>query len=128
MSRAASPLIARLRRRLAATVWLLALVVLIKGTLASLCLADGVATSNLEMSAVATSASDSIANSHADEDAAPCWHAGNVGCHCACMHGLALPTTVTAWAEAPLSGARIAPPEVPSRHLPHPPLLRPPIA
>jgi hypothetical protein len=123
-----SPLIARMRRRLATTVWLLALVVLAQGALASLCLADGLAQADQDAAlTVEKMASDAAAlpDSHAT---APCWHAGSGGCHCVCMHGLALPAIAADWAAAPLQGAHAAPPAAPPRHNLFPPLLRPPIA
>ena len=123
------PLIARLRRRLVTTVWLLALVVLGQSALASLCLADGLTPADQGSAlAVENSVADTATLSSSDHGIALCWHAGSGGCHCVCMHGLALPVIASDWASAPLQGAHIGPPAAPSRNILLPPLLRPPIA
>ena len=129
MPLAAPPLIARLRRRLVTMVWLLALVVLGESALASLCLADGLTPADQGSAfAVEKSITDTATLPSSDHGTAPCWHAGSGGCHCVCMHGLALPIVASDWASAPLQGAHIGPPTAPSRHILLPPLLRPPIA
>ena len=129
MSLVAPPLIARLRRRLVTMVWLLALVVLGQSTLASLCLADGLTLADQDSAlTVEKPASDATPLSYSDHATAPCWHAGSGGCHCVCMHGLALPVIASEWAAARLPGTHIARLAAPSRHILLPPLLRPPIA
>ena len=129
MSLVAQPLIARLRRRLVTMVWLLALVVLGQSTLASLCLADGLALADQDSAlTVEKPASDASTLANSDHATAPCWHAGSGGCHCVCMHGLALPVIAADWATASPLTAHAALPAPPSRHLLLPPLLRPPIA
>ena len=125
----APPLIARLRRRLVTMVWLMALVVLGQSALASLCLADGLTPADQGSTlAVENSVADTATLSSSDHGIALCWHAGSGGCHCVCMHGLALPSVASDWASAPLQGAHVGPPTAPSRNIPLPPLLRPPIA
>jgi hypothetical protein len=129
MSLAAPPLIARLRRRLVTTVWLLALVVLGQSTLASLCLADGLTLADQDSAlTVEKPVVDATTLAGPDHATGPCWHAGSGGCHCVCMHGLALPVIASDWAASLLPAAHGALPSVPSRHLLLPPLLRPPIA
>jgi hypothetical protein len=129
MSLASPPLIARLRRRLMTMVWLLALIVLGQGALASLCLADGLALADQDTAlTLEKPTSDATPLATSDEMTAPCWHAGSGGCHCVCTHGLALPVVTSSWTAAnlPLAHAALSP--VPSRHVLLPPLLRPPIA
>ena len=129
MSLAAPPLIARLRRRLMTMVWLLALVVLGQSMLASLCFADGLTPADQDSAlTVEKPASDAATLANSDHATAPCWHAGSGGCHCVCMHGLALPVIASDWAAARSPAAHGALPAPPSRHILLPPLLRPPIA
>ncbi|WP_395682942.1 hypothetical protein [Dokdonella sp.] len=93
MPRHAPPLIARLRRRLLASAWLFAFLVLGKFALATTCAGDGLAaapTAGVEASA---SGSADVAAA-ADADEGPCWHGGSGGCHCACAHGVVLPTSI----------------------------------
>lgn len=76
-----------MRRRPVTLTWLLALVVLGKSVLASLCFADGLARDALAAPAAAVE----IPMSAAHDDDASCWHAGAGGCHCTCVHASALP-------------------------------------
>jgi len=124
----AAPLIARLRRRLMTGVWLLSFVVLAKGTLASLCLADGLTSPDARAEAATTIVSAEVVAAQADDDGLSCWHAGDSGCHCLCVHACALPVTASAWAGAPQAGTRVALPPPPLHHVLLLPLLRPPIA
>jgi hypothetical protein len=109
------------------TVWLLALVVLAKGTLTSLCLVDGLAAPE-PSTAVAVMTSADATVTQADDEAASCWHAGSGGCHCTCFHTSALPAITASWDAMPPSAARIARSTASLRHVLLPPSLRPPIA
>lgn len=122
--RSPTPLIARLRHRLAAMVWLLAFVVLAKGALGALCLVDGAAPANDGTQIVVAEATAA----HADDDGAPCWHAGNGGCHCTCVHASAIPVVALDWLALPASSARIPLPPATAHPIPIAPALRPPIA
>lgn len=90
MQRPAIPLIARLRRRLVASAWLFAFLMLAKSVLATGCLTDGLD---------AAPASPGVSMSMTGHDSPPivddgdalCAHAGTGGSHCACAHGVALP-------------------------------------
>ena len=88
----APPLITRLRRRIAATAWLFAFVVLAKAAVSTACMGEGtaesVATAGVvdSVTALLESASDSDDN---------CFHAGSTGCHCACAHGAVLAVDAT---------------------------------
>jgi len=85
MSRAALPLIARLRARPAASTWLLGLLVLVKFAFGTACLAD-------ELRSVTVATTTVAAMAAFDDNASDaCWHAGKAGCHCACAHGAAMP-------------------------------------
>lgn len=101
MSRPTTPLIARLRRRLATSVWLFALLVLAKSTFATACLTDGPAVSDKTSASVSDRATDAastaIVSSTADGDAseAGCWDSPNGTCHCACAHASPMPLTHT---------------------------------
>jgi hypothetical protein len=121
-----TPLISRLRGRLATMVWLLAFVVLAKGTLSALCVVDGAASaSESAQTIVATDATSAHAD---DEDGATCWHAGSGGCHCTCVHASAIPATALDWIAARAASARIPLPAVASHPVLTAPGLRPPIA
>ena len=119
------PLIARLRSRLVKTVWLLAFVMLAKGTLASLCIVDGVAAAG--ESAQALQVAEATA-AHAEDDGASCWHAGGGGCHCTCVHGSAIPVVALDWLAVPASSARIPLPPAATHPILIAPAFRPPIA
>jgi hypothetical protein len=119
-----TPLITRLRARLVTIVWLLAFVVLAKGTLAALCLVDASASESAQ-TIVATDATSEHAD---DEDGATCWHAGSGGCHCTCVHASAIPVTALGWIGAPAASARIPLPLAASHPVLTAPALRPPIA
>jgi hypothetical protein len=126
MVSAPRPLIARLRRRLVTTVWLLAFVVLAKGLMVSLCMTDGLGGPDPATATLVATSSDVAA--HTDENAASCWHAGSGGCHCTCLHASALPVIASAWAAAPPSDARLTAPVPQPHQILLPPSLRPPIA
>ncbi|MEO6688122.1 MAG: hypothetical protein ABIS07_08690 [Dokdonella sp.] len=93
------PLLARLRRRLAASVWLFALLVVAKATIAVGCANEQLATSTspdtATIASVHESASITLPGSTASAsdttDAERCWHDGSNGCHCACAHSSPLP-------------------------------------
>ena len=122
------PLIARLRRRLAALAWLCTFVVLAKGALISTCLADGVGVAQGPIAATLNVSSDAVAV-HADGDRAnPCWHAGSGGCHCTCAHSAVVPATT--WSTSAVAHEEIPAPTVQVAPRPRPPIaeLRPPIA
>jgi hypothetical protein len=127
MALAPTPLIARMRPRLFRSVWALAFVILAKGILASLCLVDGFSGSGGASTASAVVSSEVGAN-HADDDAAPCWHAGIGGCHCTCVHATPLPVVAWMWFAAPLSSRPVVWLAQPPHSLFLPPSLRPPIA
>ncbi len=125
MVSASTPLIARLRRRLRACVGLFAFLVMAKAVLATSCLIDGateaVAGSRAASATLLLSATDS-------GDDGACWHDGAAGCHCACAHGVALPSA--AHAVVPVPALRAIPVTLPLRFVSSSPgsLLRPPIA
>lgn len=120
------PLTTRLRYRFQAVVWLLALVVITKGMLASLCITDGL-TQSSPMIATASAIADA-SPIDVDEDAVPCWHAGAGGCHCSCVHASALPMTASVLPAGPLARMRLTTLAAPPPHVLLPPTLRPPIA
>lgn len=91
MVRSAAPLIARLRRRLVTSAWLFAFLVLAKSLLATSCVADGLAASAPAGAASSVEAWDDGLSMDGDDGEAPCWHGGAAGCHCSCVHGIALP-------------------------------------
>ena len=124
-----TPLISRLRGRLTTLVWLLAFVVLAKGTLAALCIVDGAAAASdgVQVAAVAAGA-DAIPAHDDDGDGAACWHAGSGGCHCTCVHASAIPVAALDWLAAPASSARIALPSAATHPILTAPAFRPPIA
>jgi hypothetical protein len=122
------PLIARLRARLATTVWLLAFAVLAKGTLAALCLADGAASAGDRAQVVQVTAAADLSSAHDDGDGAPCWHAGSGGCHCTCVHASAIPVAALDWLAPPASSARVPRTPAASHATLTPPAFRPPIA
>jgi hypothetical protein len=119
------PLITRLRRRIAATAWLFAFVVLAKATLATACMGDGTAESTVTTAGVvdAVAAHPALASDSDDT----CFHAGSTGCHCACAHGAALAVDAST-VIAPLL-ASIPLPSISSHALlaPRSTTLRPPI-
>jgi hypothetical protein len=103
MSRSPTPLIARLRRRLVTSVWLFALLVLVKSTFATACLTDGLATSDKVSVSVSDRAADTattaIASPTVDDDAtqAGCWDSASGNCHCACAHASPMSLMHTGW-------------------------------
>jgi len=80
----------------------LALVIAAKGALAAACLSDGIGAASLNQdapavaSAVESGASELAASAGPSLDP-PCWHGGNGGCHCNCVHSAALPVPAAAW-------------------------------
>ncbi len=124
-----TPLISRLRGRLATLVWLLVFVVLAKGALAALCVVDGAAAANAGGELVqVTAAADAAATHDDDGDGTPCWHAGGGDCHCTCVHGSAIPAVALDWLAAPASSARIPLSPAASHPILIAPAFRPPIA
>lgn len=91
MQRAAIPLIARLRRRLVASAWLFAFLMLAKSALVMNCLTDGLDTTSTSTTVSMTSADHTDRLPIADDADALCAHAGAAGSHCSCAHGVALP-------------------------------------
>jgi hypothetical protein len=125
MSVAARPLISRLRPRLFALVWLLALAIVGKSVFASACLADGlIAPAESGVASVQVSP-DAAAH---EDDAAACWHSGAGGCHCSCVHASAVPLVAAAWTGAPLGKTLLPAPADSSRQRLILPSLRPPIS
>ncbi|HEX7915796.1 hypothetical protein [Rudaea sp.] len=121
-------MIARLRRHLAAVMWLAVFVMLAKVSIATACLTDGPRAEPSSSTAVVV-ADASAAGSSADDDAAfACWHAAQGGCHCSCAHGSALPIADVGLVPMQFRGV------VFSEAVPAPlltarePVLRPPIA
>ena len=127
MARLAPSLIARLRRRLATTARLFALLVLAKAMFATTCLADEVTISTgAETIGIVDRAIAQAALIAGDEGS--CWHGDSAGCHCACAHSTALAVHATTVASTSLS-----PTPLPSIHplslsAPRSATLRPPIA
>lgn len=89
MSSQAPSLIARLRRPSVAMRWIWVLLVLAKLTFATSCLADALSVpSNSPGAAISL---DSDEGSDLNGNTGPlCWHAGLSGCHCSCMHFVAI--------------------------------------
>lgn len=92
MSSTKRPLVACLRRRLAACVWLFAFLVLAKGAYATACVVDELSPP-VGVAASATADATVHSASPAGDPSAPCWHDGG-GCHCACAHATALPPAI----------------------------------
>ncbi|QBB69101.1 hypothetical protein ELE36_01160 [Pseudolysobacter antarcticus] len=93
----ARSLMTRLRRHVAMSAWLFALLVLAQTAFATVCLTDAAPPSSTLATATAEQAVTLIVaaqNPSADE-AENCWHAGSGGCHCACVHSVSL--TSSAW-------------------------------
>lgn len=98
MTSTSRPFKSRVRRRVLAVVWLLALLVVCQSAVAALCLADGVGAGTEPATVDAASALASASPiAHDDADAAPCWHGGSGGCHCACGHSATLPAVPASW-------------------------------
>ena len=135
MSRPRSALITRLRRRLATSVWVFALLVMSKLVASPLCQMDGVkpgasapSDSSVVLVVDATAHDDAFdADDNADDDG-PCWHAGAGGCHCSCAHGVPLPSVPTLSIFSAMPGAlpKFGSPDFPPA--PRSTTLRPPIA
>lgn len=126
----AVPFIARLRRRLVASVWLFALLMLAKSAAATSCLTDGIAT----VAAVAGVSASAAADDGAalivadDGDSAPCWHGGAAGCHCSCAHGVALPVVSDAFGSIIASSSPLRFDRARFASSPQKTALRPPIS
>jgi len=131
-----SPLLSRLRPRLAAVAWLFALLVMAKATLAAACFNEAAPGSPLSNGEAFVSSSISPASSHVDavvsatleSGADACWHDGAGGCHCACAHAAPIARAsdgITALAPRPAEFAPIPAFPIPARREP---ALRPPIA
>jgi hypothetical protein len=116
-------LISRLRRRLAGVAWLFAVLILVKGAIATACASDGLA----ELSAPA--AVVTVADAAVFDDAGdPCWHAGGGGCHCSCVHVMPLVPDAPNLRAIAGSRADFAPARAVVRVAPRDDHLRPPIA
>jgi hypothetical protein len=130
VSQSRLPLIARARRHLLLVARTLALVIIAKSALVATCVADGVVASGEQATigaSVASSASDYIVSGDVSNES-PCWHGGDGGCHCNCMHATVLPTA-TAGLEAHATTTAQPPPSHDPAHPVHTaPSLRPPIA
>jgi hypothetical protein len=122
----APPLITRLRRRIAATAWLFALVVLAKATMATACMGDGTAEPTVATAGIVDAVAAHSASPADDDDI--CFHAGSTGCHCACAHGAALAVDATTVIAPLLASTPL--PSISSLALlaPRSTTLRPPIA
>jgi hypothetical protein len=128
-----SSLIARLRRRLTASVWLFAFVLTVKTGFAIGCSTDGIDGDAQQRQGAAV---HTIAETAAQDGSMSPDHAGNgsgsheshAGCHCSCAHSSTLPTLNCA--VDCLSAAATRFPSGTSLYLPTNPLaeLRPPIA
>jgi hypothetical protein len=109
---------------------MLALVIIAKSALMATCVADGVVAGGQQATiaaSVASSSSDSVVSGDASNES-PCWHGGDGGCHCNCMHATALPAA-TAGLEAHATIAAQPPPwDAPAHPVHTAPSLRPPIA
>jgi len=101
-----SPLLTRLRRHPVAITWVFVAVTLTKSAVATACLTDGMDAARAVASTL-TTATDAPAPSSVDADsAAPCWHAGTLGCHCGCADATALPVALRALRPAALFADR----------------------
>ncbi|MBN8739059.1 MAG: hypothetical protein J0H86_06085 [Xanthomonadaceae bacterium] len=101
------PLLTRLRRRMAAMTWLLALLVLAKASFATVCLTDGMSSAPTGMTVFAD-ANDVRPDPSLDGDGGLCWHGGAQGCHCSCVHGSAIAPGHWFLAAAPAPAMMIA--------------------
>jgi hypothetical protein len=130
MNRSPTPLIARLRRRLVASVWLFALLVLAKSAVATACMTDDLATTEKASVTVSDRAADTAVTSPAVDDTASesCLDAGGSDCHCACAHAFAMSLAYPGWSidatATPHDASRV------QRHAaaPRSTTLRPPIS
>ena len=122
----APPLISRLRRRIAATAWLFAFVVLAKATLATACMGDGVAESTVTTTGVVDAVVSHPASASGSDDI--CFHAGSTGCHCTCAHGAVLAVDATTVIEPLLASITLPPISALALLAPRSMALRPPIA
>jgi len=127
MPTATPSLIARLRRRLAASAWLFAFVLAAKSVLAIGCAADGLVADTTSTTA-AVFADASVAHDAEHDGAGFPAHDGHAGCHCSCAHSSTLPIAGSAWNLASAAAAQFPP--ISHLHLPADPRaeLRPPIA
>ena len=99
MFRSRTPLITRLRRRLATSVWVFALLVLGKLAAASVCQVDGfppgagsVSDGVVQVIVVDACPHDDAYDDNDDsDDEGTCWHVGAGGCHCSHAHGVPVP-------------------------------------
>lgn len=124
MFASAPSLISRLRRRLAGAAWLFAVLILMKGAIATACATDGLADHAGPPAAVEITIEKSML---ADADG-PCWHAGAGGCHCSCVHVTPLLSESPSF-RAVTSGRTHFPPGFAVAHVaPRDDDLRPPIA
>lgn len=128
MFRPHPPLLARMRRHRG--FWALALLVLlIKLTSSTLCMADGLGGRVATVAATAMSQTVATATDQAypqDDDTCVLGEAG--GCHCACAHATTLPSTATLVVDALNFRAPTSTFETTVPPTPTPTLLRPPIA
>ena len=125
------PLISRIRHRLAAMVWLCALLVLSKGALATSCLTDGLGAAQppiAQTSQLAIEQATVAPQQHGDDSGGPCWHAGSGGCHCMCSHNVALPLVGWLIARSDPADFRSPATPLPLRSLESSRALRPPIS
>ena len=125
------PLISRIRHRLAAMVWLCALLVLSKGAFATSCLTDGVDAAQSPVAQASQMATDEVAvapQQHGDDSGGPCWHAGSGGCHCMCSHNAALPLAGWLLVQSNRTESRAPTTSLPLLSLESSRALRPPIS
>ena len=128
MNASTPTLIAHFRRRIVASAWLFAFLVLAKAVVVTACLTDDIdVSSSLATTSTIDSAVQPALGADSDSDGG-CWHAGSTGCHCACAHGSALlADSLTTGASH--SGPTLLPPIAPREFAaPRSATLRPPIA
>ena len=121
-------LISRLRRRMAGAVWLFAVLILLKGAIATACSTDGLAGADVPAATVVTSAETAVDVGPFDDADGPCWHAGAGGCHCSCVHVTPIVPDSPHLRAPAHDGTRFAPARAIVRVAPRDDHLRPPIA
>ena len=138
MNASCSPLLSRLRRRLATVAWLFALLVLTQSAFAAPCFADELEHEAVTAAAATDAVHEHAAVAYADADAGQQIASADHGKrspplvaherHCACAHASALPLEGGAWLS--VVPARFVPPlsHTDAPAVPPRSLLRPPIA
>ena len=121
-------LISRLRRRLAGAAWLFAVLILMKGVIATACATDGLADNAAPTAIVAMAAETADHASLFDDADGPCWHASSGGCHCSCVHVMPIAPDASPIRAVASHSERFPPGHAIVRVAPRDDHLRPPIA